>query len=245
MAEDLQPVDVLPADRGARTSKRVFAVFACAFGLYLLIQLELRHHSLLHVLGIAFVVIVLAEALAPKQMERAMMRLFGRIDYIQPHSMTFENRIRRRYHADINQLSSLGFNLLFFEGQTFSFLSLLSISPAIVLTVMLCKREVITILEGRIVVGHPIFGSPTNNAFAYPLGLGVIFHSAFDDGTLLVSTNYGDNNANSPTYVRNAYKGTSISSAWANHQSFIQSIQAGGKLVDHNMSFDKFVEIIR
>ena len=58
-------------------------------------------------------------------------------------------------------------------GQTFPIMSLILFFPAIVLLLMLWKREMITINRGKeFLIGHAIYASEDKTAFAHPSGLG-------------------------------------------------------------------------
>lgn len=175
---------------------------------------------------------------------RLLFQAFGDVEYVQISSPQIEERIRARYQSEIDQLSLLGFSYRFSDGQTFPIVNLVMIFPAIVLLMMLWKREVIVLHRGRaFLIGHAIYGSADNTTFGHPSGLGIVFHTAFQYGSVLMSTNYGSESSPGPTFERHAYKGASISDTWAAHQRSVQARVANGAEIDRDMSFKAYVGI--
>ena len=173
-----------------------------------------------------------------------MIRTFGDIGYVQVSSSGLEERIRTRYQSEIDQLSRLGFSYRFTVGQTFPVVSLLLIFPAVVLLMMWWKREMITLRDGKeFLIGHPIYASGDKTTFAHPSGLGIVFHTAFQYGSILISTNYELNNSPGSRIERHADKGASISDTWVAHQRWVQLRVANGAEIDRDMSFRAYVAI--
>jgi hypothetical protein len=171
--------------------------------------------------------------------------LFGQLQYVDELSPKLEERIRGRYRTEMSQLTQLSFNLLFFQGQTFPILRLLLIFPAIVISVMFLNGEVIGIHKRtRFLVGHPILASEDRTTYAQVLRLGVMFSTSFQNGQVLISCNYGNDNRTWQNYMRHAYRGQSISSTWAEHQRSIKTLESEGNCVDRKMSFEKFVNMV-
>jgi hypothetical protein len=116
-----------------------------------------------------------------------VVQAFGDVGYIQISPSGLEERIRSRYRSEIDQLSLLGFSYLFSVGQTFPVMSLVLIFPAIVLLMMLWVREVITLHGGmEFLVGRPIYASADRTTFAHSGGLGIVFLTAFQYGSILM-----------------------------------------------------------
>lgn len=112
-----------------------------------------------------------------------IFQTFGDVGYVQISSLRLEERIRSRYKSEIDQLLSLGFIYRFSVGQTFPILNLILIVPAIVLLMMLWRREVITFRGGtEFLVASPIYSKGEITAFAQPMGLGIVFKTAFQYG---------------------------------------------------------------
>jgi hypothetical protein len=129
-------------------------------------------------------------------------------------------------------------------GQTFPIMSLILFFPAIVLLLMLWKREMITINRGKeFLIGHAIYASEDKTAFAHPSGLGIVFHTAFQYGSVLMTTNYGSNSSPSSRCERHAYKGASISDTWAAHQRLTRARVTNGAEIDRDTSFNAYVAI--
>jgi hypothetical protein len=177
-----------------------------------------------------------------------LLHTFGSVGYIRVSSPAMEQRIQNRYRSDIEELSALGFNYQFSVGQTFPVANLVLIFPAIVLLMMLWKREIITLNRGmEIAVLHAIYASKDKTTFARPSALGIVFHTVFEYGSSLVSTNYGSNReSNDPSglkFERRAYAGASISDTWASHHRMVQAKIADGTDADRDMSFKAYAAI--
>ena len=169
---------------------------------------------------------------------------FGDVGYIQVSSSGLEERIRSRYRSENDQLSLLGFSYLFSVGQTFPIVSLILILPAIVLLMMLWSREVVTLLGGKeFLVGRPIYASADRTTFAHSGGLGIVFLTAFQYGSILMSANFESNNSPGSRIEKRGYKGASISETWAAHQRSVQTRVANGAEIDRDMSFKGYVAI--
>lgn len=198
--------------------------------------------------GVCCLVLIagLTSVLFPLWTRQQFGRFFGNMEYIRVSNPDLERRIQTRYQSEISELKSLEFEFLFFEGQAFLLVRLLLLYPVVVVLLMLWKREVLAIHNGnRILLGHPIFADKNATAYAQPIGLGVKFHSVFQDGTVLISANFGEN-LSAPRFTRRPYKGSSVSETWAEHQRSIESLEADGNQIKKlQISFEEFVEIIR
>jgi hypothetical protein len=170
--------------------------------------------------------------------------IFGTVQHIQIYSPEIEQRIRTRYQSEIGQLTNLGFDYLFSDGETISLFRLVLILPAITVIHMRSKGEVMTLYDGaKLLVGYPVLISKNKSAIGYASGLGVKFYSAFQDGTLLVSKAYADGDIPAgPMIVKYARK-ASLSDTWAEHQKRIAALESEGKRVDCQTSFQFYAEI--
>lgn len=176
-----------------------------------------------------------------REMIRLIHLIFGSIGHMQIFSHDLEQRIRRRYQSEIDQLESLGFDYLFSDGETFSIFRLLLLFPALVLIMMRSKREVITIKDGtKVLMGYPVYISKNKTAYGYVSGLGTKFYTVFQDGTLLVSKAYIDGDYISGPMIRKYAKKASIGETWADHQQRIAELEAEGKRVDRQTSFQVY-----
>ncbi len=231
----------------SRDGQWIFILLA-SVAFFFLARAELARFSVWPlVLGVALLY-VLASGLFPSGTRKMSFQTFGYVGYVRISSSAIEERIRNRYRSDIEELSALGFSYQFSVGQTFPIANLVLIFPAIVLLMMCWKREIISLNRGtEIAVGHAIYASRDKTTFARPSGLGIVFHTVFEYGSSLVSTNYGSNHeSNDPSglmFERRAYKGASISDTWAAHHRMVQTRIADGTDVDRDMSFNGYVAI--
>jgi hypothetical protein len=172
-------------------------------------------------------------------------KTFGVVDLVQIFSPNFEQRIRVRYQAETTQLGFLGFDQLFFVGDSISVFRILLIFPAIVALQMGRDRVPMTIKGGtRLLTGNPVFISRDRTAYAHPNSLGFTFHTRFQDGTFLVSKNFGDDSDYISEIVGNTRPAASVSDTWAAHQQRMKELETQGKRVDRQTSFEAYREIV-
>jgi hypothetical protein len=169
--------------------------------------------------------------------------LFGRISHEQVFDLNIEQRVRKRYAEEIRQLTFLGFNYSFLESESFSIFRLLMIFPAIVLFMMLLKREVLALGRGgRILVVMPVFGSADGLTFAHPFALGVKFYTAFRNGQLLITKDFKDDCRETPEFVVQAANGT-ISETWQTHQALLDRLNTDANPASRDRSYEAFVNM--
>jgi hypothetical protein len=183
-----------------------------------------------------------------KSSDREQLRfihlIFGTIGHVQVFSPELEQRIRTRYQTEISQLTDLGFNYQFSDGETFPLIRLVLLFPALVVFAMWRKREVMTIHDGtKHLVGHPVYISKNKTAFAEPCGLGTKFYTAFQDGSLLISTTYAVVGMPTGPMIERHGQKASISETWASHQQRIVELEAEGKCTDRQTSYLAYAEI--
>lgn len=179
---------------------------------------------------------------------RAIHGLFGRLGYIQITSPGLMRRIQARFHVEIDQLKSLGFDLLFWEGETFSIFSLLLVFPALVLLVMFCNREVIALSgRSRVLTGSPVLASADRSAYANLSRLGAKYRTRFRSGRILETRNNGESSdeIGGPMFFRRVHPGASISETWRHHQEAVRAMEGDGELTDHELNFDVWEDIVR
>lgn len=171
-------------------------------------------------------------------------QLTGPTEHVQILSPTFEHRIHNRYRSESDQLLNIGFKPLFFYGEAFPLVRLLLIYPAFLFLIMLLNREVATVQNGaKLCFGFPVFISGDRTTYAHPLQLGIKYHTLFQDGTILMTKNFGGKNKYGPTVVVQAMKNATVSEAWAEHQKQIQALEATGKQIDREISFQAYSNI--
>jgi hypothetical protein len=171
----------------------------------------------------------------------------GNVERFQISSPEFERKMRDRYATEISQLSSLGFDCAFFYGEAFSIFRLALIFPAILTFSMWRRGVVMTIYQGtKLLNGNPVLVSRDKRAFAHPNGLGLTFHTAFRDGSVLASKDYGDGDGSAtPQLTIKRYKGASIGELWAQHQRSVSLLETDSNPVDRQSTYDAYREIIR
>jgi hypothetical protein len=169
----------------------------------------------------------------------------GTIDLVQIFSPEFEQRARKRYQAEMALLTNIGFDLAFFAGDSTSVFRMLLILPAIVVFDMRRGGVPMTIQNGtRLLTGNPVFISRDKSAYAHPNSLGFTFHTRFQDGTVLVSKNFGDDSGYISAIVGNTCPAASAGDTWAAHQKRMEELVAKGKRVDRQTSFQAYREIV-
>lgn len=220
-------------------------ILLCSVALCLELQKEFVHPSLTGLLLTIVLCAGIASFAFPMQIRRVFMTLFGKIEYTDEISPVVEGRIRSRYRAQIDELTSMRFHVAFFKGQTFPILRLLAVFPAIVLAVMFLNREVVTFYRGgRFLVGHIVLKDEIETTFVQILRLGVLFATRFEDDRILISCNYGYDNLKWRNYTRHAYRGQSIAETWTKHQQSVKTMEIQDAPVDRNLSFEKFVNMV-
>jgi hypothetical protein len=191
----------------------------------------------------------LSQHFFPEQTKRFVMKLFGSVRYIQIADPELTERIRVRYQSEIGELASLGFKLQFDEAQASSLFSAIFIFPAIVMLLMRLNNEVIAIRGTDFLTARPIFASSDKTSYAHPGGLGTIFHTTFNNNSLLITANYGESTTiQYPTgarRMRDVIKGATIADTWDSHQRRIRAIKSSCRGVSTEISFDAYIEIIR
>jgi hypothetical protein len=106
------------------------------------------------------------------------------------------------------------------------------------------KKIPITLYEGtKVLIGNPVFISTNRNAYAHPNILGDSFTTSFQDGTILLTKNYGDPTDYGPAVVAQCMKNASISELWTEHRQRTQALETDGKRVDRQISFQAYAEI--
>jgi hypothetical protein len=245
MRSDPSGTAVKPQARSRGALKNWPFALLCLFTLYMVGRTEIYEFSIARALVCLLLIFCLAIFLLPGRIERFAQRSFGRLEYIQITAPKLQLRIRQRYNSEIEQLTALGFNLLFFKGEAFSCFRLLLIYPLGVLLMMCAKREVLALHPGpKVMAASPVFADKERTTYGLLLGLGVLFHTLLQDGTLLRSANYGEDESG-PHFIRRSKNGASIRETWEAHQQWIKQQQELGAHVAMEVSFPAYVEIAR
>lgn len=171
-------------------------------------------------------------------------RLLGPGEYIQISSAEFAERIQNRYRSESSPISDLGFTSLFCYGEAYALSRVLFIYPAFLFLIMWLNREVGTMQNGsRIVFGWPVFVSGDRSTYCHPMQLGLKFHTGFTDGTIVLTKSFGGKTTYGPTVVVQKVTNSAISHVWAEHQEKVRALEANGKQVDRQISFETFARI--
>ena len=193
--------------------------------------------------------IILAIVIAIPLFLRMLPSLFdwtvGTPDLVQIFSPEFEQQARMRYRAEMALLTDMRFDLAFFVGDSTSVFRMLLILPAIIVFDMWRGGVPMTIQNGtRLLTGNPVFISRDKSAYAHPSSLGFTYHTRFQDGTVLVSKNFGDDSGYIPAIVGNTCPAASAGDTWAAHQKRMAELEAEGRRVDRQTSFQAYREIV-
>jgi hypothetical protein len=242
--ETAPPSDILPQ----KQKRHWFLALIDAWFLYVIVTWALRHHSFWCIVASTLVGLIvlwgLLAAAFPTGTSRAAFSLFGQVQYVQDSSPALEQRVRNRYRTSLDEFQSLGFTPLFVNAQTFPLARLLLVFPALVILLMLIKREVLAVRAGRVLSARPVFASSGRIAYGSTGGLGIKFHTLLKDGTLLISANFGED-ASAPNFTLRTQKGATLQETWASHQALVQSRATTDNPIDMKFSFDEYVEIVR
>lgn len=225
-------------------------LLALLFGALLAVLVHRLNHSgarhlnleplFLRLIPLAFV----AFGLYLKFMGRHLQLAFGTVRQLQISSPSAEERTRVRYGPEMCELADLRFDELFIFGEGFSVFRVLLIFPALTVIRMLQKDENLSIEGGNFVISYPVLGARDKSAFAHVFGMGTKFYTAFDDGTLLISKNFLNDMGERPGIVE-FDREASIADTWADHQHQIQILEAAGKRIDRQTSFQFYSELAR
>jgi hypothetical protein len=171
--------------------------------------------------------------------------LLGKIEHVEIHSPDLIQKIRQRYQSESAQLAALGFDPLFYFGETISIFRLFLGFPALVLLHMWMKKVPMTLYEGtKILSGNPVFGAKDKTAYAHPNSIGITFHTALRDRSLLLTKNYSTT-LRYPAEIRVQGQVGSLSSVWEMHKQSLQALASGLNPVDRQNGFQFYSEIVR
>jgi hypothetical protein len=179
-------------------------------------------------------------------LERFLLCIFGSFERIQICSPEFERRIRERYQSETGQLDEIGFDCVFFYGESYPLYRLLLVFPALIFFSMWRNRVPMTLQGGtRILNGNPVFAARDKSAYAHSNDMGITFHTAFENGSVFVSRNFGDDEDKKvPAVSVKVFKGSGAEDLWAKHQLRIQEEKFAGNQIDSQSSFEAYRQMI-
>ncbi len=244
MPEDMKKSGIKPRDsnRGKR-SQLYFKIFWGCYVLYFGVISLWNSHSSTHRFDLIFSVFLLITApiiLFPFHW------FLGKIEHIQIDSPDFKMRIQQRYQSEIDQLKKLGFDQLFFVGDSRSLFSFAFILPVITTILMWRDRVPMTIQSGRRITGNPVFVSKEMNAFASQTGMGCTFRTVFQNGNILITRNFGESDDfNDSSVIVHAYKGASIFDTWSRHQYWVGMLVSESNPVNRQNSYRFYSEMVK
>jgi hypothetical protein len=124
------------------------------------------------------------------------------------------DRVRRRFAEPISRLVRLGFGEVCIYRETGPAYSALTAFPAALL--MLMRREVVGLFPPWKLSGaFPLLIHTAPPAYAIPFGLGVKFHTRFEDGTALVTATFASKLLPAPPNpIRKQARRMSVESGW-------------------------------
>ena len=155
------------------------------------------------------------------------------------------DRVCRRFAASISRLVRLGFGEVCIYRETGPAYSALTAFPAAVM--MLMRREVLVLLPPwRLSGAFPLLIQTSPPTYAYAFGLGVKFHTRFEDGTALVTATFASQLLPAaPNPIRKQARRMSVEAGWDWHRQGVEGMMGEGRSVDRNLGFAGFVEICR
>jgi hypothetical protein len=116
--------------------------------------------------------------------------------------------------------------------------------PAAVL--MLLRREVLALLPPwRLSGAFPLLIRIAPPTYAYAFGLGVKFHTRFEDGAVLVTATFASQLPAAPNPIRKQARRMSVEAGWDWHRQRVEGMVREGRSVDRNLGFAGFAEVCR
>jgi hypothetical protein len=237
-----------PAKKPAKSSSIASALPVVAF-IYVLTSFMVRHYEWMPVyLRFIFVVLIALGAgwvLVMGLFAIGFGKVIGQIVHVQVTSPGFIAYVGKHYERQALQFQLCGFDTLFYFGEAIPLLRIFLVLPAIVLIQMWVKGVPMTLYKGtRILNANPVFGARDRSAYAHPNSIGVTFHIAFRDGTILLTRDHVDDSPYPPKLVVRSATG-SLSEVWAAHQRNIGAIATDMNPVDRQSSFEFYSVMVR
>ena len=154
-------------------------------------------------------------------------------------------RVRRRFAAPIGRLTKIGFGEFCIYRETGPAYSALTAFPVALL--MLLRREVLILMPPwRLSGAFPLLIRTSPPTYAYPFGLGVKFHTRFEDGTALVTATFDSQLVPAaPGPLRKQARRLSVEAGWDWHREGVDGLVREGHTIDRNLGFAGFVEVSR
>ena len=163
--------------------------------------------------------------------------------YKLAYDKEISDELRRRFAADITFLEREGFRSSSLHQEIIYPFSVLTFFP--IYLAMRAGNEIIKIEPPlRISSFHIMFASQTHATYAYVYGLGCKFYTNFSDGTWLVSNTSLDIDDQTVIVIkRNPEFTLTTEFVWKRHQDKISELQAQGKHLSQNVSFEAWAKL--
>jgi len=173
------------------------------------------------------------------------MASIGELEYRQISDRGVEQRVRDRYAAELDRLSSIGFSYDFTSGEAMSAARILLIYPAFILWQARANGAVLALGRGpRILLAAPVLSSADGRVFAHPQTRGVTFYTALRKGPLLITKNYDSLSCETSECVIRAWDST-VAEAWQSHKQWVNQVDTDANPAKRDRSYQSYADIAR
>lgn len=201
-------------------------------------------HVTLPLIAMLGALFVIACELFPVSFPRRIVRLLfvGHREFPMADS-SIEKRVCSRFYVEMKDLDAIGFSPLFFLGESKSVFSFFFLLPALTHWMMRSHREVLTRVGWfTLVTATVVLANKEKTAYGEPTGLGMLFRTKLQDGTIITTCNYGDSSAEGK-WLRFAHKGASIAGIWEEHLRVVRSYEASGNSVSTEFGPQPYIQL--
>jgi hypothetical protein len=136
--------------------------------------------------------------------------------------------VRSRYKKEIAELTDLGFEYLCSEGQHFPLSRFFRVVPALVSFGIWLQGVPVWIKAGSILFGYAILCWRRKPSFVELDGSHAKFISTFEDGSMLVSSNY-DYPIPPTANILRQFKAATLAETWHAHRTRVDALESLGK----------------
>lgn len=166
--------------------------------------------------------------------------------YEEIHKDKIEFTLRVRYAAEIQQLFLCGFGEEIFVREVSFPFSALVLLPIGVLHWF--QRELLRVeFPLRLIWYNPVMLNQEFATYAYIQARGVKFTTGFEDGTMLVTTNYASGVLTypQPNFVRYGFPNATLENTWIHHGWAIKRRLGEGHILNHSLRLAEIIELER
>jgi len=134
--------------------------------------------------------------------------------------------VRKRFTKEISELRTLGFQEEFYLRETGFPFSIVVLSPLVLM--MLFNGERVRVRGAlQFSVCNPVMIHKEGHVYAAILKLGVVYRTAFDDGTVLSTATYDNGMKNNPEHRAIRQVALHAKSGWTMHTQRVNELEAG------------------